>query len=86
MRAVRRVSIDLSLRARQVLDSVTLVTPVPATFEAAGRLEPLTLRSLDAIHLAAALEFGDALAGIITYDDRLAAGARASGVRVIAPG
>lgn len=85
MRAVRRVVPDRVLLARQVLDSVTLVEVTAAVFEEAGRLDPSTLRSLDAIHLAAALDLGDDLDGLVTYDDRLADAAMANGVAVVAP-
>jgi predicted nucleic acid-binding protein len=54
-------------------------------FEGAGRLEPSGLRSLDAIHLAAALDLGDDLEGLVTYDDRLAEAAVSNGVAVVAP-
>jgi uncharacterized protein len=53
---------------------------------AAGRVAPPTLRSLDAIHLAAALALSEDLAALITYDARLADAARAAGVDVVAPG
>ncbi|MBK5250721.1 MAG: VapC toxin family PIN domain ribonuclease, partial [Actinomycetales bacterium] len=43
------------------------------------------LRSLDAVHLAAALSLGDDLEGIVTYDDRLAEAAQANGVPVASP-
>jgi len=43
------------------------------------------LRSLDAIHLAAARALGDALAELITYDRRMAEAAEGIGLRVIAP-
>jgi hypothetical protein len=43
------------------------------------------LRSLDAIHLATARELGDELGSLVTYDDRMAAAARALGHRVAAP-
>ena len=49
------------------------------------RAEPDLLRSLDALHLAAALDLGDDLDGIITYDERLASAAAALGIAVIAP-
>jgi predicted nucleic acid-binding protein len=68
-----------------VLDSLVLVTLSTSLFEQAGRLEPDLLRSLDALHLAAALDLGDDLDGVITYDDRLAEAAVALGVVVIAP-
>ncbi len=85
MRAVRRVVPDRVLQARAVLDSVTLVEVRSAVFEAAGRLDPSGLRSLDAIHLAAALDLGDDLDGLVTYDDRLADAAVFNGVTVVTP-
>jgi uncharacterized protein len=44
------------------------------------------MRSLDAIHLSAALSLGRDLAGIVTYDRRMADGAHALDLRVEAPG
>jgi len=61
------------------------MTVTTATFEEAGRLDPTLLRSLDAVHLAAALSLGDDLEGIVTYDDRLAEAAQANGVPVVSP-
>jgi uncharacterized protein len=84
-RAVRKSAPDRAIQARQVLDSLTILTVTTQMFEAAGRLEPPALRTLDAIHLAAALELGDDLAGIVTYDERLAEAARLHGITVIAP-
>jgi predicted nucleic acid-binding protein len=85
MRAVRRAAPDRVLQARAVLDSITLIDVGTQTFEQAGRLDPPLLRSLDAVHLASALELGDDLDGIVTYDDRLAEAARANGVPSVAP-
>jgi uncharacterized protein len=85
LRAVRRAAADRVVQARAVLDSITLVTVATSTFEAAGRLDPTILRTLDAIHIAAALELGDDLTGIVTYDDRLADAARANGISVVTP-
>ncbi len=85
MRAVRRVAPDRVVQARAVLDSITLVDVAAQTFEQAGRLQPALLRTLDAVHLAAALELGDDLEGIVTYDDRLAEAARSNGVPTSAP-
>ena len=73
------------VQARAVLDSLVLVTLSTSVCERAAILEPDVLRSLDALHLAAALEIGDELEGMVTYDQRLAAGAEALGIRVIAP-
>jgi uncharacterized protein len=73
------------VQARAVLDSLILVTLSTAVCERAAILEPVVLRSLDSLHLAAALEVGDELEGIVTYDQRLADGAKALGLRVVAP-
>ncbi len=85
LRTTRRGAADQMVRARAVLDSITLVTLPTETFERAAELEPPTLRSLDALHLAAALELGDDLDGLVTYDERLTHAATAHGITVIAP-
>lgn len=74
-----------SCRAREVLDSVTLIETTTEIFEDAGLLDPTILRTLDAVHIAAALVLGDDLEGMVTYDDRMAEAARANGIAVVAP-
>ncbi len=85
LRAVRRSAPDRLLQARAVLDSLTLTEVTTSIFEQAGRLNPPVLRSLDAIHLAAALDLGDDLDSLVTYDDRLAEAARLNGIPITAP-
>ena len=85
LRATRRGAPHAMPRARAVLDSLTVLTVPTSTFERAADLDPDLLRSLDAVHLAAALELGDELDGLVTYDDRLADAARVHGITVIAP-
>jgi uncharacterized protein len=85
LRAVRRAAPERTVRARAVLDSIAILAVTTDIFEQAGRLEPTTLRTLDAIHLAAALVLGDELQGIVTYDDRLAEAAEANGVAAVSP-
>ncbi|MDP9419380.1 MAG: hypothetical protein M3P53_04410 [Actinomycetota bacterium] len=53
---------------------------------AASRLEPAELRTLDAIHLAAATGAGEDLGGVVSYDDRMTAAAEALGLTTLAPG
>ncbi len=72
-------------QARAVLAALTLLSMSSATFDRAGSVDPRELRSLDALHLAVALELGDELEGLITYDVRQGAAARAFGIDVIAP-
>lgn len=86
LRLTRRLAPDRMTRARDVLDSVTITTVTTALFEAAGRLDPPELRSLDALHLAAALDLGDDLDVMACYDQRLAEAARSQGIRVDAHG
>lgn len=85
-RAVRRALPDRAVRVREVLDALVVLTLDSATFDAAARLDPPELRSLDAVHLGAALALGDDLEGFLTYDARLADTARRHGIPVIAPG
>ncbi|WP_298347410.1 type II toxin-antitoxin system VapC family toxin [Ferrimicrobium sp.] len=85
LRATRRAAPDRVQRARSVLDALTLLSLTSATFERAAILDPHELRSLDALHIAVALELGDELDGIVTYDERMAAAASSYGIGVIMP-
>lgn len=85
LRAAKRVVPTRAVEARAVLDALVVLNVTVAIFDAAGRLTPDSLRSLDAIHLAAALELGDDLAGIVTYDERLAEAAQANGIVAFGP-
>jgi len=85
LRATRRAAPEQMVQARAVLDSLILVTLSTVVCERAAMLEPDLLRSLDSLHLAAALELGDELEGLVTYDKRLAESAQSLGIRVVAP-
>jgi predicted nucleic acid-binding protein len=65
--------------------SVAIVELDVSIAQRAGTLSPATLRALDAIHLAAALGFGDEVATLVTYDMGLADAARTAGLEVVAP-
>ena len=85
LRVTRRTVPDLMVRARAILDALVILTLSTEVCERAAILEPRLLRSLDAIHLAAAMEMGDDLRGLVTYDRRLAAGAESLGIEVLTP-
>ncbi|MFK5634043.1 type II toxin-antitoxin system VapC family toxin [Ornithinimicrobium sp. LYQ103] len=85
-RAVRRVRPESAPLARQVLDTLTVLRLETGVFEEAARLEPPGLRSLDALHLAAALMLEDDLLGVVTYDERLAEATLLLGFSALAPG
>lgn len=85
-RAARRVGPSATARAEQLLQHFDVVTINAEIFDRAGDIGPTGLRSLDAIHLAAALALDADLAGVVTYDDRLAAAAAAHRLIVVNPG
>ncbi len=85
LRTVRRAAPEQMVQARAVLDAVILMTLPTSVFERAATLEPDLVRSLDALHLASALELGDDLEGVVTYDDRMAGAAGALGITVFSP-
>jgi uncharacterized protein len=85
VRAVRRVAPGLTAQAQRVVSQIAVIEPTAAIRERAALLEPVTLRSFEALHLATALEARDELDGLVTYDNRMAASARALGFAVLAP-
>lgn len=66
-----------------LLDGVSMFDVPPSLFREAGLLPGEHLRSLDALHLAAALRLGVDM--LVAYDHRLIASARVVGVPVISP-
>jgi predicted nucleic acid-binding protein len=86
LRATRRSAPDRVTQARAVLETLTLLSLPTDLFERAADLEPALLRTLDAVHLAAAMALGDDLEGIVTYDERFAGAAEAHGIPVVTPG
>jgi predicted nucleic acid-binding protein len=86
LRAVRHLGPAVVNRARRVLRRVDLVHLDDSLLDAAGMLDPRILRSLDAVHLAAAQLIAPELDAIVTYDKRLAEGALLLGFHVEAPG
>lgn len=85
VRAVRAYGVEGSTRARVVMRGLDLVPIDDGILDAAARLDPAVLRSLDAIHLASALRLAGELEVVITYDRRMAEAARSLGLVVAAP-
>lgn len=88
MRATRRATTHPAAeqRAEEVMAGLYLLKIDSDVLEGAARLEPRTLRSLDAIHLASALSLEADLGAIVVYDSNLATAAASCGLRVLAPG
>ena len=87
VRAARRAAADPAVerRAEEVMAGLHLLRIDDEILDLAARLEPRTLRSLDAVHLASALSLGGDLDAMAIYDAGLAAAAAACGLKVVAP-
>ena len=70
----------------EVSEALVLIEMDHELVEIAAAIQPLSLRSLDAIHLASALAASEPSVDVITYDQRLADAARANGLTVVQPG
>lgn len=88
MRATRRATAapEAEQRAEEVMAGLHLLKIDSDILSGASRLEPRTLRSLDAIHLASALSLGADLGAIVIYDSNLATAAASKGLQVLTPG
>ena len=84
LRAVLPQGAGARIRARQVLERTSLLALDDTLLDAAGTLDLPGLRSLDAIHLAAAQAVGP-LRALVTYDRRLAEAAESLGLEHVAP-
>ncbi|MFV0433926.1 MAG: type II toxin-antitoxin system VapC family toxin [Leucobacter sp.] len=82
-RAVMRTNTALLPEVRNQLQSCGIINLDASIYEEASRIGPPALRSLDAIHLTAALHLGNQLGAFLTYDERLAEAARGVGIRPI---
>lgn len=72
------------IKVSAILDGVSLAALDRAVYRSAGLLPMPYLRTLDALHLEAAMRLD--VDAVLTYDYRLADAARAAGLGVIAPG
>jgi predicted nucleic acid-binding protein len=70
---------------RAVLATLHQKPITDAVLDAAAQLPDMTLRSLDAIHLATAEELAPAITWFVAYDKRLVAAARSRDIPVITP-
>jgi predicted nucleic acid-binding protein len=84
LRASRRAGAD-TRGARAQLAAVRLLPLTDEIRALAGDLDPPSIRSLDAIHVASALSLRERLKGLFTYDERMSSAARDAGLDVYAP-
>jgi predicted nucleic acid-binding protein len=84
-RALARHAPQAVVRLHPVLDQIDLIDFSPRMRILAQTAQPVTVRSLDAIHLGTALAIRPDLTSFVTYDKRLLDAAAASGLRVDSP-
>jgi predicted nucleic acid-binding protein len=84
-RALARYAPDAISRLPAVLDQIDLIEVAPSIRVLARRAKPVTVRSLDAIHLGTALYSRSGLTSFVTYDKRLLEAAKAAGLPVDSP-
>ena len=84
--AAARLGPDFAAAGRRLLRRLRLIELDRTLLDAAGTLGEGRLRTLDAIHVAAARTLGDELEALVTYDRRMQEAARAMGLPVTAPG
>jgi uncharacterized protein len=82
LRAVARRGVAVE-NAHSVLARLNFVTVTTSVLDVAAEIRP-ELRTLDAIHLAAAMSVPE-LRALVTYDNRLAEAATATGLAVVSP-
>jgi hypothetical protein len=85
IRAAARVGAAARRLAERVLTTLDLVAVDDAILDAAARVRPADLRTLDAVHLVSAQALGPALGGLVAYDARLLAGAQGARLPTIVP-
>lgn len=83
-RAAQRREVLTQEQVSQFLERVGLYEVPASLLREAGLLTGANLRSLDALHLAAAVRIG--VEAVVTYDQRMAQASRGLGLAVVAPG
>ncbi len=84
-RVARRIGDRAVRRARSVLSRIALVDLDEPVVRVAAALDPVELRTLDAIHLATAISLGGDLGAFCAYDVRLGGAAVSKTIEVLAP-
>jgi uncharacterized protein len=84
-RALARYAPNAVSRLPAVLDQIDLIDLDSPVRTLAQTARPVTVRSLDAIHLGSAQHVGQELTSFVTYDKRLLDAARAAGLPTDSP-
>lgn len=85
-RSVQRIDPAALGAACQLLGGCDLIPMTTVLVDQACEIGSPSLRSLDAIHLAAAMSIREVLVAFVTYDHRLLDAATATGLPITTPG
>ena len=84
-RALARYAPEAVTRLHPVLDQIDLISLSPRVRMLAQQVRPVTVRSLDAIHLGTALTVRRGLTSFVSYDRRLLEAAATIGLPADSP-
>jgi predicted nucleic acid-binding protein len=86
LRAIARHDDQLTKRGLEILTQLVLLPLTTSMRLRASYLAPSTMRSLDALHVATALEIQSDLECLVSYDERMLRSASDAGIKVVSPG
>lgn len=86
VRAVGRKHGRMADQAEVLLGDMSFVAVNRVTTGVAAWIQPWSLRSQDALHVASALHMGQGIRALVTYDHRTIDAGRRAGLEVASPG
>ena len=87
IRVLHKIAPEKIAQAQVILAGIDLTPLNPAILSAAENFAPtITLKSLDALHVASVLFLGTAVEGLISYDKQMIKNAKELGIKVVSPG
>ena len=87
IRVLHKIAPEKIAQAQVILAGIDLTPLNPAILSAAENFAPaITLKSLDALHVASVLFLGTAVEGLMTYDKAMIKNAKELGIKVVSPG
>ena len=87
IRTLDRIAPEKITEAQKILDGIDLTPVNPTILSMAENFTPsISLKSLDAIHVASVLFLGTAVEGLISYDKQMIKNAKELGIKVVSPG
>ncbi|MDP1852163.1 MAG: type II toxin-antitoxin system VapC family toxin [Candidatus Planktophila sp.] len=87
IRTLHKIAPEKITDAQIILDGIDLTPVNPAILNVAENFSPsITLKSLDALHIATVIFLDKSVEGVITYDKAMIKNAKELGIKVISPG